>query len=246
MISWNKYFDHIYCIHFLPKHEQRFKRIQNELKRIGILNTDIFSWKFTTDIPFYSIIQKYSNHRHNQVKNEIGMFACAMAHYEIYKEAFYLNYNRILVLEEDVIFLKDINLIEKLLDHMPKTDVILFDKFCFNKYIYINHLQNAYYNYNEYYKLFDKNCIAYCSGACYSLNKLAYSTFIKQQEKCFYNPDEIWNNYNDNVEANKLTKSFVIQNLCYQKQFKDSLHGENQFSNLNVYKNVNLNEQLYN
>ena len=55
MIQWNKYFDKIYCIHYINAIE-RMPRLLNELSRVGILNSGIFEWFYGYDSPFFSLI----------------------------------------------------------------------------------------------------------------------------------------------------------------------------------------------
>jgi hypothetical protein len=52
MIKWDKYFDKIYCIHFLPTRNERIQRIEDEISRVGILSSNIFHWKYTYLSPF--------------------------------------------------------------------------------------------------------------------------------------------------------------------------------------------------
>ena len=79
---------------------------------------------------------------HRGLKEKCGNFNCAYAHYEIYKEALGLGYKRILVLEEDIVFLKDLLLMQQIFDSFPNYDVVLFDKFVYNPYEYARDVQN--------------------------------------------------------------------------------------------------------
>ena len=239
MIDWKKHFDHIYCIHFLPKHSSRFGRICDELKRVGILDSGIFSWKYTVDSPLYGYIQNFAPYRHSAVKEQKGMANTMLAHYEIYKEAECLNYRRIAVLEEDIVFLKDVKLLNELLSKEPKTDVVLFDKFVYNQFEYIRDVQTN--RINDSYCFFNEHSTHYGSGAFYSVTSAAYKAFIQQQERCRYCPDEMWNYWQDNVECQQLTKSFAITNLGYQKSFDDAVHDNIELA----YKFIRLNKSLY-
>ena len=73
MIQWNKYFDHIYCICNIGIN--RFEKINSELKRIGILDSGIFSWKITTNklLSYTNYDLKYNNEKYDNnviIKNK--------------------------------------------------------------------------------------------------------------------------------------------------------------------------------
>ena len=129
MINWHKYFDHIYCISNIGTN--RYNTIKNELNRIGILDSGIFSWKITTnaflskityDLNYLSL--KYNDN--NIIKNK--SIDLVKANLDIFCESKLLRYNKILVIEDDVCFLKDINEIEKILNNLPNNyDICHFD-----------------------------------------------------------------------------------------------------------------------
>ena len=243
MIDWKKYFDKIYCIQFLPKRYDRINRITNELDRVGILNSGILSWKLTYQSPFQRILQQNISIKHVNLINDLGAFNCAFAHYEVHKEAKGLDLNRILVLEEDISFLKDLNRLEVYLENMPSTDVCLLDKFCYDPYKYQCDLINDSLQCNQYFRYFDKTCGHFGSGACYSLSNKALNAFITVQEKTsFHCADELWNDWGNDDVNNNLTKSYAVVNLGYQKPFSDSVHNNIELA----YKFVNLDKELYN
>jgi len=117
------------------------------------------------------------------------MFKCTLAHYEIYKEAQGLNLNRILILEDDVVFLKDLNEIKRIINNMPDYDVIQFDKWPFNKELYKALIQN--YKINNDYAKFARY---FSSGAFYSLSKKGIDFCINVQENSLHAGDTAWHN----------------------------------------------------
>ena len=219
LIDWKSHFDQIFCISFTPYHNERITRITQQLDKVGILNSGIFQWKYTYASIFWEKLKSVVTIQHQNVKDgKIGMFNTAFAHYEISKIAKNLGYQRILVLEEDIVFLKDINKFASLINSFPKSDVVLFDKFTFNR----NQYQNWERQPNSGYLPF--NGINFYSGAFYSINSKAIDAFIKQNEQSFFAVDELWNNSGINVECNKLSKTAAVTNLGIQKSFSNSVN----------------------
>lgn len=243
MIDWSKYFDKIYCIHY-EKHSERAERIQNELLRVGILNSKVFKWEIGYDSPFYSYIQRgIKFHPGEDISKPqfYGAFKCSLSHYMIMKEAKYLEYNRILILEDDVVFLKDLTQIENLLDDIPDYDICLLDKFTYNNKNYGIICNDLSMKINDKYSKFDSR-IDFGSSACYSLSLKAVNVFIKKLETEFCASDHTFNNYDG--ELKNLKRVFSYTNLAKQKNYTE--HNYKNFFNEDVaYRFVNLNNSLY-
>lgn len=241
MIKWDKYFDKIYCIHFLPTRNERIQRIEDEVSRVGILSSNIFHWKYTYLSPFQNVLRNNIAIKHQNLKDNLGAFNCAFAHYEIYKEAIGLKLNRILILEEDISFIRDLDQLEQQLNYMPNTDVCLLDKFCYDPYKYQQDLTTSDLYLNEYFRFFDARCGNFGSAACYSLSLKAMNAFCNIQETQFHCADELWNNQGNEFINNHLTKSYAVTNLGYQKSFDTAVHDNIELA----YKFINLNKALY-
>lgn len=130
MINWTKYFDAIYCLHYLPNKE-RGKTIQAELDRIGIGSSGILHYKYTYPSPFDKVLLKSLPYNKKFVLQHVLPRAinAGMGYYSIYQEALGLEYNKVLVIEDDVAFLKDLNELEDILNHIPEEwDFLRFDK----------------------------------------------------------------------------------------------------------------------
>lgn len=207
-------FDHIYCLHFLPA-QDRLVKLKSELKRVGIDDTaDYFSWVY--DYPSNLLDIVYSDGRTNldtALKSSSREYIkrVAMKHYSIVKEAYELGYDKILVLENDVRFHKDIEYIGKLLLNIPKTDIVMFDKM-------VCSAPSEYVKYKKYVKSLPEDSLygdmnesgvffIFCS--CYSLNRKAMEHIIAAHEKSLLPPDTPLND-------KTLTGSFAIINLAIQ------------------------------
>jgi GR25 family glycosyltransferase involved in LPS biosynthesis len=100
------FFDKIYCIN-LEHRSDRWELALNEFKKIGIENGVI---------------------RFNAVYNkENGALGCRDSHLKVIQDAKDNNYERILIFEDDVLFLdNDISLIENTLDQLNEFDYDIF------------------------------------------------------------------------------------------------------------------------
>ena len=125
-IDWAKYVDRIFCVFFLPN-KDRMPRIREELKRVGILDSGIFEWRFTVPSAMDKRVQ--DSFADKTWVESIGAINGTLEQTRILKESIHLGYNRILILEDDVAFLKDKGKIIRILDNLPNGyDVIQLDK----------------------------------------------------------------------------------------------------------------------
>lgn len=163
-IDWNKYFDHIFCIHYISEDRiERHHQLINELKRVGIYDSGIFSFIYDEN----SIITNeiYENVRNNEYCS-YDKYAkrVTINHYKAFNISKFCNYKKILILEDDICFLKDIQQIEYYLNQASNndTDLIMYD--------YIT------------YKMDNENELN-CFATCYQLN---YNGIIKMIENIEY------------------------------------------------------------
>ena len=123
MIDWKKHFDHIYCIHYIP-YKNRFKKCQNEFERVGIRDSGVFSWRLTWDSPIFDKLYEICN-----AAPSVGCMKVGFANYQCVKEAYELGFNHVLILENDNIFLKDLDKLDKILNDIPQDyDILFLDK----------------------------------------------------------------------------------------------------------------------
>lgn len=173
MIDWKKYFDHIYCIHYLP-YKERYRKCVDELTRVGIRESGVFSWKLTWDTPLFDRLYQVCN-----AAPSVGCMKIGFAHYMCIKEAYELGFNHVLILENDNIFLKDVNKIEKILNDLPDDyDICLLDKIPAVSAKYEDAVKNAT---NESFIDIDKKF--YVLANCYALSRKGMEHIIKSQEK---------------------------------------------------------------
>ena len=119
MIDWKKYVDKIYAVHFLNS-KNNYNDFINELKRVDIYSSDIF--EIFEGIPS-SLINKLADQANdvsgciNSIDGLHSIYNMLFNHYFVIKKAYIKGYDKILVLEDDICFLKDINKITQILDN---------------------------------------------------------------------------------------------------------------------------------
>lgn len=129
IIDWTKYVDHIFCMTYLPSN-----RLNEISKTLMNVNIDINNPKFFSFIYDYEhkiFLNEYDNMRQKSYEfininleydgmklKKPYIFDVALSIYRTLKIAQYFNYNRIILFEDDIIFLKDLNYIIKAMDFL--------------------------------------------------------------------------------------------------------------------------------
>ncbi len=235
-------FDDIRCIHYLP-YKNRLPKMRSELDRVGILCHPSFRWKLTYDSPFYEHL--YKRIKHADIKGDVPVFKASLAHYECIKEAYELGKEHVLIMENDIVFLKDVDRIAAIVSKMPMDyDIVLFDKFL--------HLDNSVYqdwvnhwSINDEYARFSH----LWSVGCYALTRRGMEHFITNQERMFNVSDWYVGYKEDALEDKELRRAFSITNVCVQNfSYKDCLNaklfGENVI--VDTYRKTGVDFSLYN
>lgn len=237
-INWTKYFDHIFCIHYVNKDNiNKHNYIVDELKRVDIYNSGIFDFIYQVDSQISnSMYEKCeTSYDYNNVYNYKSLSGKCLTinHYIAINLGYTLGYNKILILEDDVSFLKDKNEIINVLEKYKDDNVESIKYEGSTKYL-LNDALNF-------------------GAACYSLNKSGMEKMIKNIEgphmniidqyfakkesyvetfKCntYYTINRL--SIIDNVLDWKLVDNFIcIQNFnkIYKEEFKDIL---NEYNNI--------------
>lgn len=170
---WNKYFDKIYCIRWTGKglldlNDDSYPLI-SELRRIGILNSGIFEMTYSTNMPsnivYYERMNGFEFPEHRLNERYIHV---TMTHYEVIKKSYELGYKRILILEDDILFLNDLNRIYDMISNIPQEPgIILYDYIELDNIGDENDLFHKYNIKSEYYH----NLYSGLLSSCYSLNR---------------------------------------------------------------------------
>ena len=126
MIQWDKYFDHIFCVTYV--NNGRYHKISKELDRVGILKSGIFEF-------IYDAEYKYKDSMYNSIYSpglNSGWKCSTIQHLKIWNIIKEVGFKRVLILEDDIAFLKDLNKIEYALKTTDYKDITLFH------YVFLN------------------------------------------------------------------------------------------------------------
>ena len=187
------FFDKIYCIN-LDERSDRWEDAKKELKSLGLSNYKRFT----------------------AIKNEIGYLGCRDSHIDVIKDAKKNNYEKILILEDDFVFVnKDKDLIYNILNQLSTIDWELF-YFGATVHLYEGKLTKVSEN-------LVKTNFAYTTHS-YAVNSKAFDYIIENAK----NHDIIDVFYNDYIVKND--KSFISNPMiCLQRESYSDI--ENKMSN---------------
>jgi len=118
-MSINEYFDKIYVLN-LHRRKDRLQDTTNRLDKIGI-NYEVFG--ATDGSVMNNVWKKF--YKENQNFTTPNYLACSISHLSIYKDAIENNYNRILILEDDILVNKNIHSIFNSID-IPNWEDIFY------------------------------------------------------------------------------------------------------------------------
>ena len=237
-IDWKNYFDHIYCLHYLPS-RHKLPRLLGELERVGILDSGIFSLRETVPSPYDQIIFEKQK---DPVCCPTPIFVniCLEVRRILY-DAKHFGYQRILMLENDVAFLKDLEMLKCGLDMTPVGfGVVQYDKFVNPQFVddYNWRLKNK--SINEYYFSGSGGKVAYTSAACFGLFGVAIDEFLRVMDTRICATDIPYQFVNSGYAIAK-------KNLAVQVMYK----GSQSISTVGVeymhrvYKNAGIDYALY-
>lgn len=128
-IPWSRYFDHIYCMHFVGNTE-RMAGVTAELERVGILGSGIFSFVHTSPDPWEAKLMELYPKCAGRHASARGFLNLGLASARAMREALALGYRRVLFLEDDVRFLKSPEELDRALAATPPGfNIVQYDKF---------------------------------------------------------------------------------------------------------------------
>lgn len=186
MIDWSRHFDRAYCVHYLPQ-KRKWTRLVSELKRVGLCGNPIFEMRYTTDLTykFDECIRQHAGVR----ANNAGCVNLGLEVMSILAEAQAFGYKRIMILENDVAFLKDLREIEATLEAIPPdADVVQMDNFVVPNGQEFYRALKAQRRAGD--RFFDAGFHTFYSGAVFALNSaVAIQTMIDEMQTHLEPPD---------------------------------------------------------
>lgn len=227
-IRWEKYFDGIYLIH-LRDYRERFANIKAELTRVGIWDCPVFKVRYTFKSRWSKVLDRDSvKWSYMSGKGElVGTPSWSDLSYNtlaVINESQELGYGRILILEDDIVFLKDLGAILKFLDSMP-------DEYDLLQFEYFNTVDGSM-------AALDESSVGkwvhggdFFGGGCYSLSRtgmdkmrLVFDNFLAPTDRIFRFPGLKWNKWHTSFQiATQLNYSGHVTPGQYNDNYNKSV-----------------------
>lgn len=208
-VPWDR-FDYIGVVCYTG-YIERVQRLRNELARVGLGNRVVYHWDYPN--PFE---EKLISSLHFQCERTKKAFHCGYNNYSIIKTAYSLGCKSVLVMEDDVRFLKDVAALENVVRSLPQDyDLAMMDKnwpsleYSFREKIIKRRV-------NESWIEFDK----FLSSGCYAMSRTGMERFINVYEKSAFGEGGILKSndqyFNRQSLGNDLKLYAAQPNLCCQ------------------------------
>lgn len=240
-INWS-IFDKIYCVHYLP-YSERVNQITCQLSRLGILSNKNFSFFNTVPNKYYnSILSQFGDkinvsydkkcdsaaiNLNTEYKVDISLVNTTNINYTINSynllmDAYYNNYNNILIIEDDCQFLNNMSYIKSCIDNYPDNyDIVNFEPW---KYQDNN---TKVYSYsvvpiNNYFNSIQGNFILFDTGMI-SFSRRGIEHILNNQDIILrpfdgYTHTRIYLSNNDHLNTN-VKFAYSVKKLCIQADY---------------------------
>jgi hypothetical protein len=201
-IDWSRHFDRAYCFHY-ANDAARLPGLTEEFRRVGLLDSGIFRWMRTFPNPWEKrlIEARPDLWRGGPNKTSVSFLNLGFASMRAMREALADGCKRVLFLEADIRFLKDLSAIKDALDAIPDGfDVVQFDKFDLwsvtpDEYAAKVERQSV----NAHY--FDARGKNYMSGGCFMATTRGMENILRAMEEWRPGPMDGYLNMNGNTHA---------------------------------------------
>ena len=220
-IDWKKYVDQIYCITLTKRNNEN---LYKELKRVDILDSGIYYEKEFINSPLFKTL--YNNFNNNEVIHRYYNYSFdnLMSNYYYMKHAKSHDYKKILIIEDDVVFLKNKKYIIDILESYNNIEesntiflgnLIHFDMYNFDEIGWS--YENIFYYYDRMFRLninkVEPN-ISILGGAAFNMYDYdAYNNMINLIENYeFFSIDS----YKFLLSALNLNMYYNDTNVCIQ------------------------------
>ena len=213
-IDWKKHFDQIYCISFLGQ-MQKIPRLESELRRVGILRSGIFNMRYTSPSPYDDVIFDREREKGNRMIPNKGFVNLCLEIRRSLAEAIAFGYERILLLENDVAFLKDLKELDRLFGQVPHgCGIAQYDKFVNDYSVEDYRHRVACRKLNDAY--FDGRGGFYTSAACIGLFGNGISEMKRLMDKSIWPTDIAY-------QKMRCGYAIAIKNLAIQVFYQESM-----------------------
>lgn len=188
-VCWQRYFDRVYCLHFLPQ-ENKIARLKSELSRVGLWGNPIFEMRYTSPTQYDSMI--WDREKDRARDPQVCFVNICLEVRRILAEAKSAGYQRILLMENDVAFLRDTAELCRILEQTPNDcDVVQYDKFVNDgeaKFLYEQRLTEA--RINDCF--IESTGLLLTSAACFALSARGINEMLRLLDEHIYATDLVF------------------------------------------------------
>lgn len=243
-----KKFDKIYLL-TLSNRTDRKNAVLEQLKNIGLEDEHDINIQYATPFPHNDIIIDAFNKSGRGRFTKPNEFDCARNHYSIVRQAYDdPNCNSVLIIEDDIQFLKDVELFSRYLDNIPeKYDILQFGGFTADQNLEIL-LENRYPEKTYPNMLWlEHTLIGVWTTSMYALSKRGMMFYLKYMDKFFWVADGPLY-HAASLQNSKIVKAYVSRiPLIIQadkdiinSDIRDKSNDDIDYNNQNIYeKNIN-------
>lgn len=234
----NTQFEKIYVLSLITNHSRQ-EFIKHQFNELGI------EFEFLYGSTFYNIINdargnkiEYPNVWPWEEHSSGRSFGCTLSHYNAVSFAYELGYNNVLIIEDDICFIKNKELIEYYLNNIPEdADFISWDfriswEPQYNEFINIitnnsnNILNNNFIELNNYWH-------ALCGGMMYGLmNRDIMKLYLDNQNNKFRISDRVQNVFETSCDST-IKRYMGTRCICVGQYLIENWFNEN-------YKNQHI------
>lgn len=184
-VDLSKYFDKVYILTYIGCYKDKLPNIKKQFEDLFVNEFDSnfvsIKYSFNSSL-FRDLYTYYLGKNINLINLNDHSLNITMWHYLIIKEAYEFGYEHILILEDDINFLKNTNYIIDVLNNLPKNyDICQLHK----GFFYTKSIDFKYVKYNNYYldynNQFDNNfydCVIPISSACNCFSNIGMKKFL--------------------------------------------------------------------
>lgn len=210
-------------LYFTGNKDTRVPSMEKELKRVGLDDADR-QWQFPSafDGFFMRVLPHSAMSRTGYMNNALGQYRAIATSYN-------LGCRNMLIIEDDIRFMKDISVVERVVESLPDDyDIAMFDC-CYrsnwgwddeSRYIEWRDKRKINEDWSEFDRMF--------SAGCYALSSVGMRRIMSCYEAAAKNMGEgrimVSDHYLDRDILGKDTKMyFNRENICIQKRFGNAL-----------------------
>lgn len=216
---WER-FDGIYAL-CCEKYQERIPHLKEELKRVDLL--DRVEIKIDLKNPFIDYLAK--NIRYGMAGRS-HWFRCGYSHYKVILEALYAGKQHILMMEDDIAFLKDKNLLARFVNSLPANyDFAMFDKSW--RIDQSSSFDKAQFEWHGFIK--------FHSSGCYAMSRKGMEKYVRLYEDSLAKGTVMNNDqyFDRKYLGDELVLYAAYPNVAMQNRF-------NSLSNLDIYYRLHV------